>query len=102
MHGLYGPVHHKQITANPETAGEILPYAMTNLIEAYESVKLYENALQTARDFITRYPNDPTIRITSYNVCYTKLLRNRNTITKRIPDRIAGTRTGVRLRVWMA
>ncbi len=53
--------YYQQITANPETAGEILPYAMTNLIEAYESVKLYENALQTARDFITRYPNDPTI-----------------------------------------
>jgi TolA-binding protein len=52
---------YQQITASPETAGDILPYAMTNLIEAYESVKLYENALQMTRDFIQRYPNDPTV-----------------------------------------
>jgi tetratricopeptide (TPR) repeat protein len=54
--GLY-----QQITASPETAGDILPYAMTNLVQAYESVKLYENALQTTREFIQRYPNDPTV-----------------------------------------
>lgn len=52
---------YQQITASPETAGDILPFAMTNLIEAYESVKLYENALQTTRDFIQRWPNDPTV-----------------------------------------
>ncbi len=54
--GLY-----QQIMASPETAGDILPYAMTNLIEAYESVKLYDNALQTTRDFIQRYPNDASV-----------------------------------------
>ncbi|HLF13300.1 MAG TPA: tetratricopeptide repeat protein [Bacteroidota bacterium] len=54
--GLY-----QQITANPDAAGDILPYAMTNLIEAYGSVKLYENALQTTRDFIQRYPNDASV-----------------------------------------
>jgi TolA-binding protein len=66
---------YQQITASPETAGEILPYAMTNLIEAYESVKLYENALQTARDFIARYPNDPSIIAKKIKVgaLYTKI-----------------------------
>jgi TolA-binding protein len=54
--GLY-----QQITASPATAGDILPFAMTNLIAAYESVKLYENALQMTRDFIQRWPNDPTV-----------------------------------------
>jgi len=52
---------YQQIISSPETAGDILPFAMTNVIEAYESVKLYENALQTARDFIARYPNDPSV-----------------------------------------
>lgn len=52
---------YQQITASPETAGDLLPYAMTNLIDAYQSVKLYENALQMTRDFIQRYPNDPTV-----------------------------------------
>ncbi len=54
--GLY-----QQIMMSPEAAGDILPYAMTNLIEAYQSVKLYDNALQTTRDFIQRYPNDASV-----------------------------------------
>lgn len=53
--------HYQSITAKPEVAPDILPYAMNNLIEAYESTKLYDNALRTARDYIEKYPNDESI-----------------------------------------
>ncbi len=53
--------HYQAITAQPELAGDILSYAMNNLIEAYESTKLYDNALRTARDYIERFPNDESI-----------------------------------------
>lgn len=53
--------YYKQIVGAPETAGDILPYAMNNLIEAYESMKLYDAALKLTRDFIDRYPNDDSI-----------------------------------------
>jgi len=67
--------YYRQITASPETAGDILPFAMTNLTEAYESVKLYDNALQTARDFIARFPNDPSVigRKIKVGTLYTKI-----------------------------
>jgi TolA-binding protein len=50
--------YYKQIS---DSAAEIVPFAMSNLIEAYESVKLYDAALKTTRDFIDRYPNDEAI-----------------------------------------
>lgn len=53
--------YYQQITNAPETAGDILPYAMNNLIEAYESTKLYDAALKITRDYIERYPNDENI-----------------------------------------
>jgi TolA-binding protein len=53
--------YYQRITGSPETAGDILSYAMNNLIEAYESTKLYDAALKTAKDFIERYPNDESI-----------------------------------------
>jgi TolA-binding protein len=53
--------HYQAITAQPELAADVLSYAMNNLIEAYESTKLYDNALRTARDYIERYPNDENI-----------------------------------------
>lgn len=53
--------YYQRIASSPETAGDILPYAMNNLIEAYESTKLYDAALKTARDFIARYPNDESV-----------------------------------------
>jgi len=53
--------YYQQITGSPESAGEILPYAMNNLIEAYESTKLYDAALKVTRDYIERYPNDESI-----------------------------------------
>ncbi|HZY10095.1 MAG TPA: tetratricopeptide repeat protein, partial [Bacteroidota bacterium] len=52
-------IHYYQlITNSPEIAGDILPFAMNNLIEAYEATKLYNDALKITRDFLTRYPND--------------------------------------------
>jgi tetratricopeptide (TPR) repeat protein len=53
--------YYRQIVDAPLTAGDILPYAMNNLIEAYESTKLYDAALKTTQDFIQRFPNDEAI-----------------------------------------
>ncbi len=53
--------YYQQITKSPERAGDILTYAMNNLIEAYESTKMYDDALKTTRDYIERYPNDVNI-----------------------------------------
>jgi len=53
--------YYQQITKSPEKAGDILPYAMNNLIEAYESMKMYDEALKTNRDYIEKYPNDVNI-----------------------------------------
>lgn len=52
---------YQEIIEGGTKAGEILIYAITNLIEAYESVKLYDAALKLTRDFISLYPNDKTI-----------------------------------------
>ncbi|MDI6765794.1 MAG: tetratricopeptide repeat protein [Bacteroidota bacterium] len=53
--------YYQQITKSPENAGDILPYALNNLIEVYESTKMYDEALKTNRDYIERYPNDANI-----------------------------------------
>ena len=53
--------YYQLIMAQTEKAGEILPYAMNNLIEAYESTKLYDDAIKMTRSFIERYPNDESI-----------------------------------------
>ena len=53
--------YYRQITKSPEMAGDILPYALNNLIEAYESMKLHDEALKVTRDFIERFPNDESI-----------------------------------------
>jgi len=34
---------------SPDRSADILPYAMNNLIEAYESTKLYDAALKTTQ-----------------------------------------------------
>lgn len=67
--------YYQKIAASPESAGDILPYALNNLIEAYESTKLYDAALKTARDFIARYPNDESIldKKIKIGTLYTKL-----------------------------
>ncbi|MBI4548171.1 MAG: tetratricopeptide repeat protein [Ignavibacteriae bacterium] len=53
--------YYQRITAEPQKAGDILPYAMNNLIEAYESTKLYDAALKMTRDYLERYPNEEDI-----------------------------------------
>ncbi len=53
--------HYQRITANPEKAGDILPFAMNNLIQAYQSTKLYDDAIRVTRNFIERFPNDESI-----------------------------------------
>jgi TolA-binding protein len=50
--------YYQRIVDSPEKAGDILIYAMTNLIEAYESTKLYDAALKLTRSFLERYPKD--------------------------------------------
>jgi TolA-binding protein len=67
--------YYQKITASPESAGEILPYALNNLIDAYESTKLYDAAMKTAREFIERYPNDESILDKKIKIgsLYTKL-----------------------------
>ena len=67
--------YYQRITSDPEKAGDILPYAMNNLIEAYESTKLYDEALKMARDYIERYPNDESIldKKIKIGTLYTKL-----------------------------
>ncbi len=53
--------YYQQIIKLAETAGDILSYALNNLIEAYESTKMYDEALKANRDYIERYPNDANI-----------------------------------------
>ncbi|MBI5020354.1 MAG: tetratricopeptide repeat protein [Ignavibacteriales bacterium] len=52
---------YQEIIKSPSKSGDILSYAMNNLIEAYESTKLYDDALKITRDYIERYPNDEAI-----------------------------------------
>lgn len=67
--------YYQEIVNDGEKSGEILQYALTNLIEAYESVKLYDAALKLTRDFINSYPNDKTIsdKKIKLGVLYTRL-----------------------------
>ena len=67
--------YYQQIVKSPESAGDILSYAMNNLIEAYTSTKLYDEAMKVTRDFIEQYPNDENIidKKISLGTLYTKL-----------------------------
>lgn len=67
--------YYQLIVDNSDKQGEILRYAMINLIEAYEATKLYDAALKMARNFIERYPKDASIidqRI-KIGILYTRL-----------------------------
>ncbi len=67
--------YYQRIIASGEKAGDILSYAMTNLIEAYESTKLYDASLKMAREFLEKYPKDPsaTEKQIKIGVLYTQL-----------------------------
>lgn len=49
--------YYQEIVSDKDKSGEIIIYALSNLIEAYESIKLYDAALKTTRDYIMLYPN---------------------------------------------
>ena len=53
--------HYQHIVADSQKAGEVLPFAMNNLIQAYEMTKLYDDAIRATRGYIERYPNDESI-----------------------------------------
>jgi len=61
-------VQYRKIVESPYTPSDILPYAMNNLIDAYEAIQLYDAALQTTRNFIERFPDDPSIMDKRINV----------------------------------
>jgi len=53
--------YYRLIVDKPELSPEVLPFAMSNLIEAYKEVALYDGALELTRGFIEKYPNDESI-----------------------------------------
>lgn len=67
--------YYQQITSDPEKAGDVLSYAMNNLIEAYESTRAYDAALKMTREYIERFPNDENIidKKIKLGTLYTKL-----------------------------
>ncbi|HTR81572.1 MAG TPA: tetratricopeptide repeat protein [Bacteroidota bacterium] len=53
--------YYRLIVDKPDAPPDVLPYAMSNLIEAYKEVALYDGALELTRTFIEKYPNDESI-----------------------------------------
>ncbi len=53
--------YYRLIVDKPAVTPDLLPFAMNNLIEAYKQVGLYDGAMDLIRDFINRYPNDPSL-----------------------------------------
>ncbi len=66
---------YQKIVESPETAGDILVYAMENLVDAYEAMRLYDAALKVTRDFIERFPSDSSVmdKLISIGVLHTRL-----------------------------
>jgi TolA-binding protein len=67
--------YYQSIVESPEKAGDMLLFAMTNLIQAYESTKLYDAALKLTRNFIERYPKDSSVvdKRIKIGILYTRL-----------------------------
>jgi TolA-binding protein len=53
--------YYQKIIGDSSRAGDALAYALNNIIEADESLKLYDAALAATRQFIRCYPNDENI-----------------------------------------
>ncbi|MBS4027400.1 MAG: tetratricopeptide repeat protein [Ignavibacteriales bacterium] len=66
---------YQRVLTYEEKASDILPLAMSNLIEAFQSLRLYDAALKATRDFIAAFPNDESILSKKINigVLYTRL-----------------------------
>jgi TolA-binding protein len=53
--------NYRKVVDNPDKAGDILAYGMNNLIETYQTMGLYDGALELTRKFIAKFPNDESI-----------------------------------------
>jgi TolA-binding protein len=67
--------YYQTIIEKPKLAQDVLPFAMNNLIQAYESTKLYDAALKITKDYIAKFPNDENIvdKKIKVGLLYTKL-----------------------------
>jgi TolA-binding protein len=59
---------YQRVLAFQEKATDILPLAMSNLIEAFQSLRLYDAALKATRDFIAAFPNDESVLSKKINI----------------------------------
>jgi len=50
--------HYRAVIENPAADDELLPFAMSNLIETYEAAGVNDAALDLARRYLDRYPNN--------------------------------------------
>ncbi len=48
---------YRQVTDNPQPDPALLPYAMSNLIETYETAGIFDAALTLTRKYLEQYPN---------------------------------------------
>ena len=67
--------YYRLVVDKPDLSPDILPFAMSNLIEAYKELALYDGALEPTRSFIEKYPNDESIldKKVDLGVLYQKL-----------------------------
>ncbi|MGA7160140.1 MAG: tetratricopeptide repeat protein [Bacteroidota bacterium] len=67
--------YYRLIVDKPDLSSDILPFAMSNLIETYKELALYDGALELTRSFIEKYPNDESIldKKVDLGVLYQKL-----------------------------
>ena len=67
--------YYRLIVDKPDVSPDVLPFAMSNLIEAYKELALYDGALELTRSFIEKYPNDESIldKKVDLGVLYQKL-----------------------------
>ncbi|MGA9407389.1 MAG: tetratricopeptide repeat protein, partial [Bacteroidota bacterium] len=67
--------YYRLIVDKPDSSPDILPFAMSNLIETYKELALYDGALELTRNFIEKYPNDESIldKKVDLGVLYQKL-----------------------------
>jgi TolA-binding protein len=49
--------HYRAIVDDEQADPELLPFAMSNLIETYETAGVYDAALALTRKYLERYPN---------------------------------------------
>jgi len=49
--------HYRQVTDNPNADPALLPFAINNLIETYETAEIYDAALTLTRRYLDLYPN---------------------------------------------